>query len=180
MGASTNIRIPKDARIGDVANVIGILSGLPLKWGGWHQDGWVKVPGASTEGIVNIAACASIIIKASEERPLVDESMAHSVMFFFQPSSNECPSTCNLMAPPSTPYWIAVGLKLCKFFGGSVKYNDCESLKAERHFKRVRSNNAPTSGAAWHNFQEEISRIKPLTVKDLERARKVAGYKTGV
>ena len=166
MGCSTEIRISKDARVDDVAKVIGILSGLSVKWDGTadKKARWIKVLGASVEGIVNIPSCANIDIDAPAGEELVDGYCRHCAMFHFQPSST--PLTHNLMIPPSTAFWIAVGLKLCKFFGGAVKYNDCESLKFERYFKRPRKDNAPSDGKPWNDFQ-----------KDMDRAHKVAAYK---
>ena len=176
MGIDTEIRISKDARIDDVAEVIGILSGLTPEWVTSSGASWVKVEGVKVEGIVNIPSCAEIYIMAlKEETALVDGTASHFVMFHFQPS--ECALTHNLMIPPSTAYWIAVGLKLCKFFGGSVRYNDCDSLRAERYFKRPRKDNAPSDGKPWKDFQKEMFNLKPLTQKDLDRAGKVAAYK---
>ena len=80
-----------------------------------------------------------------------------------------------VMIPPSTPFWIAVGIGLCKFFGGKIEYSNVK-LKFDKTYRKPRAKNNPTDGKPWCDFQKDMMSIKPLTMKDLKTANKVAAY----
>jgi hypothetical protein len=81
-----------------------------------------------------------------------------------------------LMMPPSTPFWIAVGKGLCKFFGGRIDYNDCDSTDWDRVYRRPRKNNSPGDGEEWNDFQQAMFDLKPVSVKEMKEANAVAAY----
>jgi hypothetical protein len=63
------------------------------------------------------------------------------------------------------------------FFGGKVDYNDCDSKGIDyRKRERPNSENCPSDGKAWDDFQRRIAAVKPLTDKDFKRAARAAGY----
>ncbi len=169
MGVDTNIRLPEDVRVRDVAEAIGILAGLKPRWADGDENKWVEVPGAKVEGYKDIPSCANIMLKGK----MADGMDEHHVMFHYEP---DAPHGGRLLSPRSTPFWIAVGLGLAKFFGGSVCFNDCDG-KVNKRFKKPRRANNPSDGGPWHKFQHEMMAIKPLTAADPEAVRKFAAYK---
>ncbi len=170
MGVDTLIRLPADVRIDDVTTVIGVLSGLPIKKVSLSDGAWgVRVDGATAEGITNIPSCATIKLHGD----LVDGEQDHHVMFHYEPDND----TGRLIMPRSTAFWISVGRRLIRFFGGTLTYSDCAGGIDERAKKPRKSNN-PTDGKPWQDFQQAIVDLKPIEKPELEAADKVASYKT--
>jgi len=174
MGLDAYIYLPKDARIRDVAKVMGLLMGLPPVWDGVSDARWITVDGTSAEGIKEIPECANIYVEAPKGEKLIDGKRIHFCMFHYELSGKY--SNYSLLMPRSTAFWIAVGIGLCKFFGGAIDYNDCDEGGINRRFKRPRKNNAPEDGKPWDDFQKELETVKPLTKKDIEKAVKFSGY----
>lgn len=171
MGVDCRILLPPDARIRDVADVIGILAGLNPEWDDSIPS--VSVPGATAKPS-SLAECAEITIVSKNGEFLVDGETSHWLLFHWEPSEE---SGMHLLMPHSTAFWIALGKKLVSFFGGSIDYNDCDSKDVDYRAKKPRRRNNPTVGKPWDDFQKAMFNIKPLTEKDLEKAEKYAAYK---
>lgn len=185
MGVDTRIYLPNDVNVSDVANVIGILAGLkPHKSFLDHRGkSWAThVKGVEVKPSP-VPELAQIIIRAPKGESLIDGEASYYVGYHFEASRSFAGKYGRLLMPRSTPFWIAVGLKLAKFFGGKVVYRDCDApckaygTWANRFFPKPRRNNSPEDSKVWQDFQKAIFRIKPLTKTDLKRAERVASYK---
>jgi len=177
MGVDTRILLPEDVRVGNVAQVIGILAGLPKTWVTSNNGSckWIKVDGVKVESLENMPATCRIILNIPDHwGRLVDKEQVHHTLFHFEPDMKK---GGRLMIPPSTPFWIAVGIGLCKFFGGQIDFNDCDSKGWDRQFRKPRPTNSPNVGRPWDNFQQAMFDLKPVTTADMKFANKKASYK---
>jgi hypothetical protein len=75
--------------------------------------------------------------------------------------------------PKATAAKIALAEGICKFFGGTIVYND--ATDAKRTFPCPGYIGAE-DGKAWYRLQQAILDLKPLTTKDIERNQKHAAY----
>ena len=170
MGVDVRIMLPGDVRLRDVGNIIGILAGLPIETRHIKDTDtpYVTVNGVKVEGTVMIPEMAIINLTGK----MVDGEERHYATYHYETEDSGV-----LMIPPSTEFWVAIGIELCKFFGGKIDYNDCDEGKWNRTFKKPRKKNNPQDNSAWAKFQKEILDLKPLTTKDLLRVQKYACYK---
>ena len=144
MGVDCKILIPSDAKFTDVVSVMGIAAGcgkekIPLS--NPHQDSWyVGVKGVRVEqsNTPILAMCPSIFL----EIKTIDGVEDHYVMFHGEPGSSTH-GQWKLLMPPSTPFWIAIGMKLIGMFGGEMDCNDCDAGGFDRRCKRPRKWNDP-------------------------------------
>jgi len=179
MGVDTRILLPADVRVRDVASVIGILAGLPKtrEVGSRGELKWVQVDGVKVEPMEGIPEACRITLRIPPHwGSMMDREDAHDVMFHFEPDTEDG----RLMIPPSTPFWIAVGTKLCGFFGGKIDFDDCDSNEWDRRFRKPRPTNRPNDGLPWARFQQEMFDLAPVTTADLKRAYEKASYKKEV
>jgi hypothetical protein len=159
MSVACNIWLPSRVRIRDVADVIGILAGLKpkkhlLEAGG--EDGlWcVRVPGATYEGIKEIPECARIMVDVAGEK--------HWTLYHFEPSEEG-----RLLMPPSTPFWLAIGSGLVRFFGGRLQYQDYDDKIDEEYSVDYDIN--PEDGELWQSFQERMFNLRPVNPADFKQ-----------
>ena len=136
---------------------------------------WLVVDGVKTESCgPNQVECCTIIINIPEHGgSIVDGEPHHPVMYHFESGDG---MFGRLMIPPSTPFWISVGKRLCKFFGGKIDYNDSDSTDWNRVYRRPRKNNSPTNDEEWDDFQQAMFDLRPVSVKEMKAVNKVAGY----
>ena len=164
MGVDTRIRLPGDVRVRDVADVIGILAGRKVSWGGSGKSRWVEVEGVTVESAQGVPQCANIQITPGDGvRP--DHIY---VLYHFEDDEGNGRVLC----PRSTPFWVAVGKRLVQFFGGTVDYQDCDDVEVDFKADKPRSRNNPSDGKPWDDFQAEKAAIVPLTKEDVETCRK--------
>ena len=177
MGVDSLIYIRRDARVRDIADVIGILAGLkPYRRDFSQGDGWAcHVDGASADACKSLPQCCEINIQAPDGYKLIDGEQSHYVLWHWEPS--RMMGDYHLIMPRSTPFWIAIGRGLCKFFGGKIDYNDCDPDGINARFKGMRKDNSPEDGKPWTDFQQAKLDLKPLTMRDLEKAGKWSSYK---
>lgn len=167
MGVDTLIRLPADVRIRDVSIVIGILAGLkPEQHSLCGSSYSCSVAGVETKSS-SIPECADIEINGD----LVDGEKNHHVMFHFEYKASR------LLMPRSTAFWIAVGRRLIQFFGGSMDYQDCDSVETNYRRKSPRKDNSPEGGKPWHDLQDAMLAIKPITKDELIKCDKWAAYR---
>lgn len=95
-------------------------------------------------------------------------------MFHYEASDQH--GKYRLLVPRSTPFWLAMGDRLTTFFGGFVDANDCDTVKRDWEHKKPRLWNDPSDGKPWYALQEAITKVKPITVDDLNNFRKLAAY----
>lgn len=187
MGVNTNIYLPHDVKLDDVADVIGQLLGLKVRWrsvkaifgGGKYR----YVAGVKLHPCEDMPQLCGITFSPPKGKTLVDGEDGHHVNYHFEPGSQYAGKYGRLLMPHAYPVWIAVAIRLAKFFGGKVVYRDCEGITkaygtyANRYFPKPRATNCPEDGKPWEDFKEAKYSIEPLTQKDLDRANKVAAYK---
>ena len=164
MGVNSEIYLPRDVRVDDVAEVVGILAGLKSEMRNLsHSSGmYCYVENASAEPS-SVAGMSRIVINAKKGETLIDGEKSHFCNYF-----HECGDDNSIELYPScTPFWIAIGIRLARFYGGRIVFNDCKGGGANRNFPRKRKTNSPQDGKPWQEFQNEISSIKPITKSDL-------------
>lgn len=158
MGVSARIYLPNDVDARTLGRVIAVLAGDDFER---SKYGAVNPSGLKVEGIKSIPGCCEITINGG-----------HWCMYHYDIED----SNYRLLNPPSTPFWIAVGKKLCEFFGGKIDYNDCDERGCNKRWKKTRKNN-PSDDGPWDRQNNRIAKLKPITKKDLEMATKYAYYK---
>lgn len=158
MGVNCEIWLPPTARIGDVADVIGILAGaVPKKkefssGGGWYA----YVPGVKAEPS-NLASCSHIAFQNGDE--------TWGVLWHWEPTGG---TGERLLMPSATAFWRAMGSRLIQFFGGRMTYHDCDDHGMDEQYT-VDYDTCPTDGEPWREFQQRKMDIKPLTKEEIER-----------
>ena len=180
MGINTNIYLPHDVRVRDVAEVIGILAGLEVTKSPLHngcEEPWgIRVSGATIKGNENVPQICDIVLKGE----LIDGEKEHFAYYHFEVSGfqppNEKRKYSRMVSQRMSPFWIAVGIKLAMFFGGAVDFNDSDDNDFDMVFGKPRKWNDEEDGEPWQNFQREMFELKPVTKEDLEEAKKFASY----
>jgi hypothetical protein len=146
MGISVRIALPKSARIYDVANAAASLMGC-------HRRN------------IEYTLCSSTLTRITFYGPngsLVDGEDEHMLSFH---NENEYLPSHNLLTVPSTPFWIAVGKGLAKFFGGLVDFNDSDTIAYD--YEVAERNNLITNDADFDVFYARLNLIKPLNSDDI-------------
>jgi hypothetical protein len=163
MGVDCKIELSADARVFDVAIVMGQLAGLPLS-----EKPYVDVTGVQVQPAS--LGCANILLSGE----MVDGEKNHHVLYHF-----EGPRGTRLLLPPSTPFWCAVADGLIEFFGGRVDYDDCDEVKWDREVPHPEWPNDPVSedendNRLYEEYQRRLRSVKPIKVLRTD----VACYKT--
>lgn len=132
MGVDCKIMLPHNVALRDVADVIGILSGVPkekLTLNSRSHPGarYVAIPNVVLESCGDhLPQCANIIVEESKLSDAARRARGDNgnpfVIYHFEPSGFDG----RLLLPRSTAYWIAVGRGLVRFFGGKLVYSDCD------------------------------------------------------
>ena len=173
MSVACDIYLPNDVRLRDVANVMGILAGLP-KEKVFLREGatfYVKVPGVIAKS-TTIPEMAEITLETLNDFTLIDDSKNHFCGFHYE---NE-DAKYVLLITASTPFWIAIGIGLCKFFGGKIDCDDCDNIDINHTFKKPRPHNNPNDGKTYLKFQKQIWKLKSLGMDDLIAVKNMAAY----
>lgn len=171
MSVCCRILLPDNVRVRDVAKVIGVLSGKkPVE----SSEGFVDVSGVKVGnyGEDILAECAKITVSDIDGEALAWRngcSMAE-VMFHFEPDGGRG----RLMIPPSTAFWIAIGVRLIDFFGGWLKYQDCTVQEFDLYVVE-KNNDANCPGNAY--LQKRILNLKMLGPLDYELADEKSAYR---
>jgi len=168
MGVNTEIKLPHNVRVSDVADVMGALAGLKPKKSMFNdaKGGWsTKVDGVAVEPSP-IPEMVSIVFRT-------DSGNRH-VYYHFETDDPDYV----VLNPPSTAFWIAIGVGLVKFFGGKVDYVDSDLVSVDFE-RKPKSNfqNRPSDGEKWYDLQTRMLNVKPLTQKDFDEAEEFAAYK---
>lgn len=168
MGVDTIITLPFRARVRDVADVIGILAGCQRERYAINGDNsFLRVLGV-TASPTTMPECAQIDIKG-QVKPLVDGATHHYVLYHHEDANGR------VLMPPSTAFWVAVGLRLIEFFGGTIRYKDNEDGINESRPEQPDIH--AEDNELWQQLLQRKLALKPLTKKDLKDAAKVAAYK---
>jgi len=166
MPLSCEIFLPFDVCFYDVAETLGRMAGLkpqkpndpPRKWGITAEER--GCPGA---------------VWITLRGDLVDGETEHSVMYLFQ-SHLPDPNHGRILAPPSTAFWIAAGVRLIRFFGGALDYREDDAPGFDLEFVRPRARNNPPDDPEHAELMRAIAQVSPLTAAELESAAAHAFY----
>lgn len=171
MGTSCRIVLPSDVLIRDVADVMGILAGLPKHMDTLDNSGRqfqvCKVNGVKVKN-TTIPEMGQIILEGA----MVDGQKAHQVYYHYEGEHG----TTRTLSPQSTALWIAIGRGLVYFFGGTMDYQDCDSVRVNFRKPKPRKWNDPESNKPYDDFQRAMFAVEPLTKADLNACKKWAAY----
>jgi len=174
MGVDCKINLPDNVRVKDVAYLIGIASGLTPEWEPYERDPnlkFLRVKGVEVKH-TTIIEMAEISVR-SVGKLLVDGEDIHHLYYHFESSYGG-----RSLGPRSTAYWIAVAHRLVDFFGGTIDYQDCDTVDVDyRRGKKSNRYNCPEDGKPWHSFYKRLSEVKPITQAEMEHYDQFAAYK---
>lgn len=179
MGSNCNVWLPTDVTGNRVAEVVGILAGLPSKKYVSSRDAWwAEVVGAE-EKPTSVSTMSDIVLHARGEGTLVDGESGHFAHLHY--CSRRDGRIYNCFAPKSTPFWCAVAVGLAKWFGGTVEFNDCGGgRKNVRTFKRScpvdKHGLIPDDGEPWNKYHGELLALKAVTEKEIRAVAKLSAY----
>jgi hypothetical protein len=170
MGVNANILLPENVRVRDVACVIGVAAGLKsvrsLIDGGFY----LCVPGAKVTS-TSVVSMAQIMLVSDDGTTLIDGEEVHFCFYHFETDEQ----TGRAINPTSTPFWLAIGIKLVDFFGGHLIAQDCE--ESAYNYKRPPVyEKMPDDGQPYFDFQMAMEAVVPITQKDLDEVRSFAAY----
>jgi hypothetical protein len=188
MSVDTRISLPSEARIRDVADVMGVLAGLkpellPLSKDSIH----VEVPGVRIQGFndSSLTGCADIILEGQVVgEALIDGRIRVTAMYFFEwEHGEEYASGLRRrtglgkgIIVRSTSFWISIANGLVDFFGGEVDYQDCDDAYID-YSAPYQPIITAFDGEEWNKLQRKIASVKPLKQADLEYNDRYAAYK---
>ena len=168
MGVDCRITLPPATRVRDVAMVIGALVGLPVEHrkpdSKYEGFGWASVNKITYKSNSSIPECCNIEWTDLDGEP-------RNVLYHFEFGDDGCRG----MLPRSTPFWLAIGMKLVDFFGGELDKNDSDSVDCD-YQKPVRNDISASDGKEWEKFQKRLLAVKPLTRADIDAEKKHASY----
>lgn len=183
MGVDLNLYLPLDVDEPWITDAVGVVAGLPTEFK-LHKDGLHEFWATDVEGVklnsTGVPSMGSLDLEFPDKRPFLDGEIHHSASYHFATEQNG--SFYNMLMVRSRPFWIAVARKVVRFFGGILRYQDSgtDTLPNLARFKRrcpTRKHGLlPNDGALWRRAQEALSKLKPITVRDLIKANKRAAY----
>lgn len=163
MGINTCILLPVQARIEDVAQVMGILAGLkPEREELSCPDSWcVRVPGASIHASSSQFGCGDIILNGK----MADGTWSHSCFVIAVSSSGQQAGYYTKaglwISTAVSPFWEAIAEGLVRFFGGEYDRNDCDDVDCDFAWPQQPDITA-CDGEAWNEFQMRKMDVKPI------------------
>jgi hypothetical protein len=178
MGVDAHIYLPADVRVRDVAEVMGVLAGLPFsKRHHSNSKSWgVEVKGAEAIPCAHVPTMCTINLTSPKGKRFVDGEEVHFCYYHFEPSGMKPGQSARLLTIRSTPFWLAIGVELVKFFGGRIDFNDSDTKSTDFRRSYPKIPNNIEDGRKWQAFQEKIFNTKPITRKDMQRMRHHAAY----
>ena len=162
MGCDCIITLPPRVRSYDVSKVVAIAGGAPKKLEGKHDSIFLQVERKLEPS--SVASCSEITF--------VNLFGEHShVLYHYEFGDGN-----RGMMPRSTAFWIAIGRKVVKLFGGHLYYNDCaENEKPDEFYQSSYWINSK-DGEDWVKLQKAMFAIQPITKEEYEDAAKFAAY----
>lgn len=160
MGTNTLVYLPGDVRVSDVADVMGILAGLPHKQSRCAED---------VEGVKVSTTSSPQMCEITLTGKMFDGSESHRASFHFEVDANSYRKEAGagqrlLYCGSDDKFWRMVGDGVARFFGGVVDLCDCDDVDSDATYKRPRKRNNPNSDSEWDKFWSEVRAIKPLSM----------------
>lgn len=169
MGVGCKAILPEHARVSDVADVIGILAGLPFERATFEsgEGTHVWVHGILVRG-TECPGMAMIELRG----PMVDGEHVHTCSFHFE--NDWAAGGRILSAQAATPFWQTILRGVVDVFGGTVDYEDTDSIEVDYGSYGITNIMWHASdGDAWEAKVTTIAAIKPLTADDLTKPKRV-------
>lgn len=171
MSVNTQIYLPHDVEVHDVANVIALASGLTyvLRPTRNSNQTVVYIPRMS----VTMSSGNFPMAKIKVVGQLADGQNSHEVYYHFEDC--EFPEYSRLLMPVSSPYWLAIGKRLIDFFGGLLIFDDCDR---EKFIERPK----PIAHYDSGNDEQYLARqraflgVHKLTATEIDDMRQHAAY----
>jgi hypothetical protein len=169
MSINTHILLPVQARIEDVVQVMGILSGLPARleplYG--NHGTHVVVEGAMLAPSAGQFGCGNICLKAQSDSALIDGYQDHSC-FVVAVAHNGAMAGYNTkcgiwISTGVSPFWETVAVGLVRFFGGEVDFNDCDQSDCDFAWP-LQPDITACDDEAWEAFQQRKMAVKPASL----------------
>jgi len=172
MSVDTHIYLSHDVHVSDVADVMGILAGLP-KGEDNFLGFWTCVVKGATVKNNSEPACCTIYL----EGDMVDGELNHHAFYSFETSNYKKPGEAvRMISVRATPFWIAMGIGLVKFFGGYVDFYDTDAKGKDFEAPYPKDiYNCPEDCKDFDDFQSKKLNLKALTKKDIQNAKKLSG-----
>lgn len=176
MGIDCKLTLPAAAQIRDVADVIGALLGKPMHkrpiYGVWSAD--------HNHGVIAFRQYGDLVERNRYE-PNVPECLSIDIetsdgprSFLYHYEWDAIGNRGMMMRAFSEN--IALCVALCDFFGGSVDFNDCDTIR-ENYRQPAREDIHRENGTAWQSFQQRKLDVQPLTKADIARYTPEAAYR---
>ena len=104
-----------------------------------------------------------------------DANVQHSVFIHLESGvrNRKC------MMPRATAFWLAMGRRLVRFFGGELFYQDCEKSWGDvpDYKSRARFSQIGEDDETFQKIQNAMMRLKPITRKEMAEMEEFAAYK---
>lgn len=172
MSVDTRITLPSGVRLDDVADVLGIIVGLPHAVEPMESHPHTAL--LCVEGVSTRSSHAPEMAIIALEGPMVDGGNLRHAYYFFESDSNVWPRGSRSILVRSTPFWVAAGKRLVEFFGGQIDYKDGDDIEVD--FQAPEDHLAQSDGEAWVRHQHDMDQVVSLTMEDLVAAKKHAYY----
>ena len=185
MAINTTIRLPHHAQSHRVGEVLARLLGVPfevmdhtgkkyapeeMEYGGWHlnfEHGNIETQAAEDGKAIGYGYLTVYPPHGDEIK-----WMFHSENGDFEEGKS--------LSPYLSPLAIAVGQKLIRFFGGSLRYMDVKDAFNESVSQKKAAFPLPVKGQTgddrWAQFYTALWKLQPLTPGDLLKAAPKAQY----
>lgn len=143
MGIDTDVILPANVRIRDVALVLARLHGYALAGSeyGWMLPDDVKVAPTLTPEMARIHG--------------------PDFHYWFHFEYSERPG-CKLLSCRLSDHSPAIAHALVDFFGGTAIANDCDEEVTHRRAAKGNQLNHPVNDAPWKNLQDRIGQVTPI------------------
>jgi hypothetical protein len=167
MGIDCRLTLAPNARVQDVASVLGILFGLPCALEPLDGGGVVcQVRGVRVVPAGQIPEMCFIELRAPN-----GDLVARSNYHFENPGGRR------LISARARAETLAAFRRVADFFGGVVDDMDCDDEAANYVAPdRGDAENHPSDGAPWNALQRRMAAVLPLTEDAIAACRPFAAY----
>lgn len=161
MGVRTHIFLPSDVRCLDVAKAVALLAGPSPS----ATDYGFAVRGLE---IASLGDMPGPTVRIFLTGLMVDGEAEHQ--FYLSCESSELPGHDRQISIASNAFWVAMGRKLIRFFGGALVYADCESREPGEYKIRTWPYSREVDDSGCLELSSRIFKLKPLTDRELKPA----------
>lgn len=177
MSLDTNIFLPPNVRVGDVASVLGRIYGKPAFMDPLGASGgrFVRVKDVDVREAPLPQCCKICILHLRppavfDVRIPMNQTIDRHILYHFEGGAGGR----RMIGIHSRPPHHAVGMRLVDFFGGEVDFNDCDLTPIDYAVPwKSDEENMPDDGEPWDDLQCRIFSAAPLSEADLKRAEAI-------